>query len=538
VVIGRDAGSVPRLVLVFGYVGTCIAATILAAASCRPRARHGWSTRAVIGLLAAGLSASSVWAGDSLELHPDAHSLVPQVLGWAGVGCAVLCVSIPARALGHHGPATLGALAGAPFLLGLVAYLAAGRTPGTILGSLVEPWDVVGQAVVNVFLSLQLAIVVLGLWAGFAAARQASVYGRGCLAVVERAPLLLVVLVLAKIEWLVLGYLDHLPGWFQGSVDRLQASRTNGAPAWAIAAVLAAAGLAWLAWSRGSRGRSGGEERLGRPAAAIALGSAWTIGASAVVFLLAQLALALQLTSWARGLRDAVFFLLGGELGESADLDVIVWPIAATVAACALAGLALLRAGRGRPAAIFLLVYAAWNLARAFAFAWTIVTEEQAPFEPPTPTTLDACVTVGVALLGLLWLAGRQRTVGPGSLTLVLAVSTVVAHPGFLLPTGWRTGILFFLALVYAPAWAFLFDAEGLNRRTADRAERVLRAVGIAAILLVLASFQVGGGLVGPDQTNPLQALFGSVGRAMLTVPVAAVLVGTLVLGRRAAVDR
>jgi len=149
-----------------------------------------------------------------------------------------------------------------------------------------------------------------------------------------------------------------------------------------------------------------------------------------------------------------------------------------------------------------------------------VITDRPAWFEPPSLTTMDTPITALVAL--------RQRTVAPWALSLVLVASTLVAHPGSLLPSAWKTGFLFHLLLVYAPAYRFLFDAESINT-SSDRAGKVVRSTLLAATLLAVNAMLVLLGTVAPSAGNPEQAVIRAVGGTHLLLPVAALAVAAVV---------
>lgn len=166
-----------------------------------------------------------------------------------------------------------------------------------------------------------------------------------------------------------------------------------------------------------------------------------------------------------------------------------------------------------------------WSAPRIGPIAWSLLNERPAPVQSPTLVTVDAVLSFAIAAAMLVPSVRRRSWVSIDTVWLALVVSTLVAHPGILIPSEWRSGTLFFLALIYAPAYRFLFDATSLNERREDHAARVVRAAGVSALLLTVTMFGVAEDQVGPGLASPLDLFLKDAGRLFLAVPVAVVLV-------------
>jgi hypothetical protein len=199
-----------------------------------------------------------------------------------------------------------------------------------------------------------------------------------------------------------------------------------------------------------------------------------------------------------------------------------------TVAVAPLLGGLLIRWRRWRPGAIFLLVFALWGVPAAAWTTWALVEQTQPPFNNTSLATIDTAVTAAIVVLAFLWWRGRQRLVSPRALMVALVVFTLVGHPGVLLPANWRNGTLIYLALIYPVALQFLGRARSLNDHASDRPARVLGAIGLSALLLVVAATSSAVGLTAPGVTNGLNGYLDLVGRVFLMVPYAALLVAEI----------
>jgi len=172
-------------------------------------------------------------------------------------------------------------------------------------------------------------------------------------------------------------------------------------------------------------------------------------------------------------------------------------------------------------------------LPRAFTTIWRLERSDNLPFHSSALLTLDTAVTAAVAVLVVLYWVGRQRRIDPGGPLVALVVFTLIAHPGTLLPSGWKSGMLFYLALIYPAAWHFLFNAASLNTHVAERPARVLGAIGLAALLLVVAAMNIGVKSTGPGIEGALSVFLADVGWYFLMIPLGVLLVAEAVLQPR-----
>lgn len=332
---------------------------------------------------------------------------------------------------------------------------------------------------------------------------------------VDRAPWLLVALVTAKVGWLVLGYLGWLPASLGGAAPAWAVSSGRGAVAWLVAAAFAAGAAAWLASRRSPRVQA----RAIEPGVRFVVGgftAGSVVGGACVV--LAGILLLLPVT----GPFDATI-RLGG---LAADL---IQPLqVATVPAALLAGLVLLRRGHATTGG-FLALAGAWMTPRALfviASSTGIVPADAANPLGVDLVTLDTLITVAVAVLAMVAASGRLAGADAGSLALVLAVSTLLAHGGTLVPPG-LAPVLVLVAVLFPPFRELLFGSADLNEPSRVRPARVLGSLGRqAAALLVVAGTRTIVGGTGEAGMEPLgQLLFGP--------PYAAMLVAAVVTTRR-----
>lgn len=509
--------SIPRLVIPFSVLALAAAGASLAAAASR---RSGlWRAITLAGVALFGASVAAVVVGSSRQVDLRHPPMLPFVLGWVGV---VVALAVPVA--GFLVPRRLWwvvpSLAATPFLLALVVYVAwRGPTlhpPGFDVAF--QPRDVLGFQLVSLIGTLEIGFVLLGLWLALASAAAARDLGAGLIRVLRPFPVVVGVVLIGKLAWLALGYAEVLPGPVGGSSAIWTSSRKNGPIAWVLAAFLAGAAAWWLV----RRGRSEVPERgLRGPSWAIAAGLSFALALLAATFLAVLVA-----TVWSSNGPIRWFSSFANALIRG---NAPFWSVVGTVGVSVVGGLVLLRVsrsdGRYRAAALLLMVFAAWTLPRAINLTWRLLNDGKAPFRSIDPTTFDTAVSVALAALAVLWWLGVQRVIEPGTLLFVLAVSTLLAHPGVILPPGWKRGVLFYLALVFPVAYQFLADAESLNAPGEGREARVLSVVGLASVPLIVTVLFVALGFAHPGATGPLQSFVGSVGSLYLAVPFAAMLV-------------
>jgi hypothetical protein len=509
--------SVPRAVIPFSILALAASAAALAAAAVRRSGPWRAITLAGVGLMGAAVAAVTVGSARQVDLvHPPS---LPFVLGWAGV---VIALAVPIA--GFLAPARfrwiVSAAAAVPFLLTLLVYGAwrgvALHPPG--FQAAFAPRDVLGFQLVSLLGTLEIGFLLLGLWVVLESAAAARDLGTGLVRVLQPFPAVVGVLVIGKLVWLGLGYAELLPQPVGGPKSAWVSSRTNGASAWILAVVLVGAAVWWLI---GRNRRPVPEQGLRGPSWGIAAGISFALTLLAAAFLGVLVASVWSTNAPLRWFASFADALIQG--------NAPLWSVVGTVAAALVGGVLLLgvsrREARYRPAALLLLVFAAWALPRAINLAWRLQNDGSAPFRTIDLVTLDAVVSLAVAVLAVLWWLRLQRVVDPAVLLLVLVVSTLLAHPSVILPPGWKRGVLFYLALVFPVAYQFLADAESLNVPKEGREARVLSVVGLATVPLTITVLLVALGFARPGASGPLQSFVGDVGSLYLAVPFAAMLV-------------
>jgi hypothetical protein len=160
-------------------------------------------------------------------------------------------------------------------------------------------------------------------------------------------------------------------------------------------------------------------------------------------------------------------------------IDLQAWWWTLLIAGSLIVGLYLWRRNHASSAAIFLVALGAWGLPRAIG---VLVLPQ---LDAPQPATLDVAVTIVVAVLAVAWYSGRQRSVGPGALALVLVVSTLFVHIGSASPTIGLLVVLAFAA-VFPVVYELALNSEQLNEESTDRPARVITWLGLRALGLTL----------------------------------------------------
>jgi len=526
---------VPNLAVAGFLLGLAPASvTLVAAALVVPRR----STRAVI-LAVAGVNLSM--GASALAQLPLATAVadVDPLAPWAiGVGCggavaASLVLGLggllpPPDGLARSRDLLVTALAAVPGILLAMTYLL-GLAGSTAIPTPRPPGmeafpDVlhVGSAAIAAplygalarILPLVLAPIVLWEAATWARASRAEI-AAPVVRRVDLVPWVLVALVTAKVGWLAAGYLGRLPESLGGAASAWATSAGRGILAWLIGAAFAAGAAAWLA----QRGSSRIDERGIRPGMRFVVGgftAGSVIGGACVV------AAGILLLLPVPGPFEATV-RLGG---LAADL---ILPLqVATVPAALVVGLVLLRRGQVATGG-FLTVAGAWMTPRAL-----FVVADAIGLVPPGAAnplgvdlvTFDTLLTLVVAGLAVALIAGRRTGADAGSLALVLAVSTLMAHGGTLVPPA-VASVLVLAAVLFPPLRELVFGSRELNEPTHVRPARVLGSLGRqGAALLVIAGTRTvvpASGEGGVEQLG--QLLFGP--------PYAALLVAAVVTTRR-----
>jgi hypothetical protein len=332
---------------------------------------------------------------------------------------------------------------------------------------------------------------------------------------VDRVPWLLLALVAAKLGWLALGYLGRLPASLGGAAGAWATSAGRTPVAWLIAAAFALAAMAWLA----RRTSPPISERGIRPGMRFVVGG-FTAGSvvGGVFVVAAGILLLLPVTG-----PFELAIRLGGLAGD------LIQPLqVATVPVALVAGLVLLRRGHVATGG-FLAVAGAWMAPRALFVGAVMV--GIVPSDAVNPlavdlVTIDALITIAVAILALVLVAGRRTGADAGSLALVLVVSTLMAHGGTLVPAAFAS-VLVLTAVLFPAFRELVFGSRELNEPTPVRPARVLGSLGrlSAALLLVAGTRTIVAGGSDPGIERLGQLLFGP--------PYAALLVAAVVTMRR-----
>ncbi|HYO43996.1 MAG TPA: hypothetical protein VES19_12425 [Candidatus Limnocylindrales bacterium] len=384
-----------------------------------------------------------------------------------------------------------------------VVHIAATAVAGPLYGALAR------------LLPLVLAPIVLweaATWARASRAELAAPIVRR----VDGLPWLLVGLVVAKLGWLALGYAGQLPASIGGEAEAWGVSAAKGPLAWLIAGAFATGAAVWLM----HRSSPAIVERDVRPGMWFVVGgfsAGSVVGGACVV--LAGILLLLPVEGP---------FLATIRLGSLAA-DLIAPVQVATVPAALLAGLVLLRRGHASPGG-FLAIAGAWMAPRAL-----FVVAEATGLVPPGAAnplgvdlaTLDTLITVAVAALAAVLVAGHRTGADAGTLALVLAVSTLMAHGATLVPTA-VVPVLVLAAVLFPPFRELVFGSHELNKPSPVRPARVLGSLGrLGAVLLVVAGTRT---IVGnPEQGGAM----GQLGQLLFGPPYAALLVAAVITVRR-----
>jgi hypothetical protein len=524
----------PTTILFTGGLG--VASAVIAAGASQARRRGlGIGLVALVSLAGATLgtllvnTAQSQLSLSTLAGNPtDQADLVRSAgiaaaAGWDG---AIVAVGAVVAAAWRRPPTVVGVLTAGPYVLAIAAYVVADPVyhPGATLGTTIDPVSgriLVSNAIDSFLPVLQQGpLVALLMW-------QALEYGRWSIEIGDRVrrvrldPVrLLAAALVVKLGWLALGYAGRLPGarvW--------EASRGDGPFAWILALGFAALAGSWLATRR--------------RATASAHGTDVAAGIVVVAFIFSSIATTILL--------EATFvttLVVPSALGPGSPLlDLIHWLTnqfgllsLLSIPFAALLALALRAARRAPQIALFLSIFAIWAGVRGLP----LIPQLLDPGAPagPNPTsielvTLDAAMTVVIAVLFVLWLARRQRASPPGDLLVVLVASTFVAYAGAV--AGDTVGVALggvsvYLAALFPFAFRYLWNAGSLNAPSPDRAARLLIVIGLGALTLVVAASHLLADVAasGPGVDELAQAV-------LLVPAVATLIVATLGSSHRAA---
>ena len=316
---------------------------------------------------------------------------------------------------------------------------------------------------------------------------------------------LVLVILLIKLTWIVLGVADVLPSWLGGDSSVWADMRADGLVSGAFAVVTAVLFVGWL-----RRGCPGPRESRGVLVAAAVVVAALSLAEVSyqVVLMLAESGAG----SW------------GHEAGRTIE-RLSPWSTALAVVT-AIAFLAVSRyRGTHSAGVVFLTTFAVWAGWRALAIGDDLIRFPWFPWGVSIPSeelygqrvgwvntsTLDLMLTLALVGVSLAALRGSERV----RFTSVLLVGIVVTLVGFgsevvqlAVATAAGAGLVFTLSFVYL----LLFDAEPLNRPHPGRPARVLGVLGLMGAALCVGVFRAESGSPIAEQDQAMAA-------ALLTVP-------------------
>jgi hypothetical protein len=540
--------SIPLVVLVFVCVGLAIGAATLAVAVAASSDRARWLLAASVPLFLLGLGGLTLSTSRTVGILSENPSLVGahQILGIWSVIAAGLVVALLVRWSRHR--TILAAVAASPLVAMAVLQIVGSLAPLSLrpIDNAAFPANPVHLSEASmmsgaVMFLVGTAVSLLAVWAFWQTATWAQATARG--SALELAPRadrlwwLLAIPLGAKLAWLAAGTASLLPPVFGGASDAWVRLHSDDLASVAYAAVLVAAGAWWLA-HRETRLEDRWVERYAIYAiVAYGLLSILSDGLAMIQPALAVISPRITGDTIPDGVTLGAclgdWLPRGAEIFAScmrfvADDWSTVWGLLVLVGALVVGVVLWRRRGRRDAAAAFLVVLGLWTVPRAYGAVRTLSpagldTTGWPVFNAPQPETLDAVVTIFVAMLAVSWWTGRQRRVGPGALLIILVVSTLVVHGNTLLPTSptiWLLG----LVVVFPVAWELLFDSEDLNAATTGRSTLVLSTVGVRAVALALLV-----GLVAVDLVALAEDGNRQVGFVLFAPPFVAILLATTI---------
>lgn len=457
--------------------------TALVMGALRPGGPPVLLTLPVVALVTAAIAGTLLRTASVLEVYRRVligRSLAPEWLvdlarasAWLSFACAagLLAGALFPRLRSRRVAVWLVALPPL-FLLVLLALVAVfAEYPSVVrLHGLAQPtdWLLSGAGLVLTQVSLALlglvawqVVVGVGATQKLAAARATRLAGRSRLALG---------LLGLKGIWLVLGLSGVLWSVLGGSSPSWAATRDNDLIAWTIAVMASLAAAAWL-----MRGRVELHDRaLPALGGALSLGITWPFVAGSLVILV----LAIVTTGVVDSAKSVV------EVGNWIIDHTVLAPRYA-IAGAALVAVALLPMRRLRSWAVLLALFAAWSTP---AFIATYA-HHHVSYVTRT-STLDIALTgvLGAALLCAYHRHDRQLQ---ERIVLVLLVSSVLAWGGAISSGLIGANATAHLTLLIPVVWTFLFHAGSLNRDSPKRSGRLLQALGLAAVTLALAAYQL-----------------------------------------------
>jgi hypothetical protein len=511
---------VSRVLVVAAYLVLAVSAAALAGGATLPGWQRPRVTLLLVGLVGALLAVKSARAYGLLDTYRGiipGHPLIPAWplvlavgLAWAGAAVALVVALAPSR-LAERVGVVYPILAASPFVASLLVYAVAAleSTRGPDLSRFG-----VHSAESGVAAGLTGLVANVGFWAAAAFLWQAALGARASLGVAgriakpaSRSWKLVTSFIGLKVLWLAVGLAGILPAILGGGGTRWADARDNGVFAWVYVTLLAIGAGLWMVRRRHPQ-RSDG-----------ALAATAAVCAGLVVCLLAAafFTLSADLVSGVWPGAD-VSRWFGDAAGWSLDRMILVQLV--TVFGAGAIGVILWRTGRGTPGVrLFLVLFALWAWPRALSVGLGDIVGHPVSFGRVTPVTMDVALSVVGAVLMVLAI-GRRVDVHPAIILAAILTSTLIAHTGWLLSSVASERAAFCLALVFAPAYQFLFASSRLNQDVPERPGRMLRATGLATAVMALITVQVATGFAGPRHEG-----IQSIGTLLIALPLAAVLV-------------
>ncbi len=544
---GGATGSVALAALLLAGVGIAVACVDLVLANRWRDRRLSRLVLVAIGVLGLAMSSALVGAagdlanvesivGETQPVPQPPASLLIALGGAAGLIGSVIAIALALQRQRPINPWLLAAAAASPFaitatLLVSVGYEAFDLGPSAAAVGLPQ----ILTATAYVAPSLTVVANIVGFWLVPLALWQVVTWARASRREVGTAvttrlggrPWLLVAAVTLKLGWLGLGLAGRLPVSLGGGSPVWGSTATDGIVAWLIAGAFAGLAGWWLVSVR----RIPISERGFAPAALMVI-----VGFSMITVLMSLALTALPIagllpgtpvteplamacaSTWAsESIGNTARCLLISATDHQFELTVLV-QLATLIAALVVAAWLWRRPGR-RSMIVFLLAVVAWVAPRVPDVVGALLGLPQGPSFAPELATLDAALTIVIALLAAAWYTGRQQGATPAALLLVLVVSTLLVHAGTLVPAV-LVATFFFLALLFPIAYELLFDSEALNEAKPDRPGRVLESLGVRVGTLSLVALGIVVGSVAPSDAD-----FGQLGRVLFAVPFSALLV-------------
>ncbi|MBA3236211.1 MAG: hypothetical protein H0T59_09515 [Chloroflexi bacterium] len=555
---GGATGSVALVALLLAGVGIAVACVDLVLANRWRERRLSRLVLVAIGVLGVAMSSVLVGAagdlarvesmvGETQPVPQPPASLMIALGGAAGLIASVIAIALPIQRRRPINPWILAAAAASPFAITALLLVGVGYETFDLGPSAAEVGlPQILTAAAYVAPSLTLVANIVGFWLVPLVLWQVVTWARASrrelgTAVTARLggrPWLLVAAVTLKLGWLALGIAGRLPLSIGGGSPVWQATAADGLVAWLIAVAFAALAGWWLVSVR----RIPISERGFAPAALMVI-----VGFSMITVLMSLALTALPIagllpgtpvseplatacaSTWASAsIGNTARCLLVSATDHQFELTILV-QLATLIAALVVAAWLWRRPGH-RSMIVFLLAVVAWIAPRVPDVVGALLGLPQGPSFAPELATLDAALTILIALLAAAWYTGRQQGATPAALLLVLVVSTLLVHAGTLVPAV-LVATFFFLALLFPIAYELLFDSETLNEAKPDRPGRVLESLGVRVGTLSLVALGIVVGTVAPSDDN-----WGELGRVLFAVPFSALLVAAT-LSHRAEPD-